>query len=345
MSNQIATALDFLLRGEDVPVEKMQFAVSEVMRGEADERLLAALLTALRMKGEAVSEIVGAARAMIECATRIPVNRGGLLDTCGTGGDHLKTFNISTATALVAASAGVPVAKHGNRSVSSSSGSADVLEALGVNVNLSPDQVGQCVDQLGIGFCFAPLFHGSMKHAMPVRKVLGFRTLFNVLGPLTNPAGAEFQLLGVADWELSSKVAWAISQLGRTRAFVVIGEGPLDEVCLWGETTVHQVEQQEVTMHVWTPESFGLPACQVSDLQVDSPQESAQTIEGVLNGETGPARDIILANTAAALLVSKKVEELKQGVELARHAIDQGAAKNLLDQLKQTTNSFPIPKG
>ncbi len=187
MSDAIRQAVSVAVKGEDVPAEVIEAAVSEVMRGEADERLLAALLAALRVKGEAVSEIVGAARAMIACAERIPIQREGLLDTCGTGGDELHTFNISTAAALVAASAGVAVAKHGNRSVSSSSGSADVLEALGVNVNLTPAQVGRCVEELGIGFCFAPLFHGSMKHAMPVRKVLGFRTLVQPLGTLNEP--------------------------------------------------------------------------------------------------------------------------------------------------------------
>ncbi len=227
------------------------------MRGEADERVLAALLTALRIKGEAVSEIVGAARAMIACATRIPTTRRGLLDTCGTGGDKLHTFNISTAAALVAASSGVPVAKHGNRSVSSSSGSADVLEALGINVRLTPEEVGRCVDDLGIGFCFAPLFHGSMKHAMPVRKVLGFRTLFNLLGPLTNPAGADFQLVGVSTVSAARKVAGALAELGRKRALVVCGAGHLDEVSLWGETTVFRVEGNSLIQEVWTPLFFG----------------------------------------------------------------------------------------
>lgn len=338
MSEPIVSALQTAVKGQDVSEEGMQSAISQVMRGEADERLLAALLTALRMKGEAVSEIVGAARAMTECATRIPTTRSGLLDTCGTGGDGLKTFNISTAAALVAASAGVPVAKHGNRSVSSSSGSADVLEALGVNVQLTPEQVGRCVDELGIGFCFAPLFHGSMKHAMPVRKLLGFRTLFNLLGPLTNPAGAEYQLLGVATLEAAGKIAQALARLGRKRAFVVCGAGQLDEVSLWGETTVYRIEGETVTPETWTPDTLGLPPCRAEDLKVESAEESAAIIRSILKNQTGPAKDMVLANAAAALYVAGKATTLAEGVTLANEALSSGRTAALLENLRDVTN-------
>ncbi len=338
MTSSIGQAVSFAVKGRDVPAELMEAAVSEVMRGEADDRLLAALLAALRVKGEAVSEIVGAARAMIACAARIPTTRRGLLDTCGTGGDELHTFNISTAAALVAASAGVPVAKHGNRSVSSSSGSADVLEALGVNVQLTPEQVGRSVDELGIGFCFAPLCHASMKHAMPVRKVLGFRTLFNLLGPLTNPAGAEYQLLGSATRHTAEKLAWALAELGRKRAFVVCGADQLDEVSLWGETSAFRVEYNIVTEETWTPADLGLAPCRVEDLQVSSASESAALIRSVLAGETGPPRDIVLANAAAALVVSEHLETLEQGVKAAVEAIDQGKTTELLARLVEVTN-------
>jgi len=338
MSEPIKQALHFAVRGIDVPADEMQAAIGQVMGGEADERLLAALLAALRAKGEAVSEIVGAARAMIDCATEIPTNRTGLLDTCGTGGDELKTFNISTAAALVAASAGVPVAKHGNRSVSSSSGSADVLEALGVNVNLTPEQVGRCLEEVGIGFCFAPLFHGSMKHAMPVRKLLGFRTLFNLLGPLTNPAGAEFQLLGVANLETAEKIAQALSLLRRKRAFVVCGAGQLDEVSLWGETTAYRVEGETVTRETWTAEDFQLSACRVEDLQVESADESAFVIRSVVEGQTGPARRIVLANAAAALFVSGHADSLPAGVAAAEKSLESGQTADLLERLKDVTN-------
>jgi anthranilate phosphoribosyltransferase len=340
MSDAVASALQFAVKGEDVPANMMQSAMGQVMQGEADERLLAALLTALRVKGEAVSEIVGAARAMIECAVKIPTHRQGLLDTCGTGGDGLSTFNISTAAALVAAAAGVPVAKHGNRSVSSSSGSADVLEALGVNVQLSPEHVGQCVEEIGIGFCFAPLCHGSMKHAMPVRKLLGFRTLFNLLGPLTNPAGAEFQLLGVSTKATAEKIAQALSQLSRKRAFVVCGAGHLDEVSLWGETTVYLIEEDRVTKETWTPQSFGLPECRAEDLQVHSAAESATVIREIFQGKPGPARDIVSANASAALFAAEKVNSLEEGVALAHDALDEDRATDLLEQLIRFSNAI-----
>ena len=337
MSEPIKEALEFAVKGEDVPADAMQAAISQVMEGGADERLLAALLTALRVKGEAVSEIVGAARAMTVRATQIPTSRTGLLDTCGTGGDELCTFNISTAAALVAASAGQPVAKHGNRSVSSSSGSADVLEVLGVNVQLTPEQVGRCLDEVGIGFCFAPLFHGSMKHAMPVRKALGFRTLFNLLGPLTNPAGAEFQLLGVSTLAAAENIAKALAELGRKRAFVVCGAGELDEVSLWGETTVYRVEDDKITRETWTAAAFGIAACRVEDLRVDSPQESAEVIRSLLAGKTGPARDIVLANAAAALFASGHADSLPAGVALAKQALESGKTAGLLERLKDVT--------
>lgn len=219
MHDAIQAALNAVFQQHDVPVATCQAAVGAIMDGQCDEASIAAFLTALRVKGEAVEEIVGAARAMSERAERVPTSRTGLLDTCGTGGDELRTFNISTATAFVAAACGVPVAKHGNRGVSSSSGSADVLEALGVRTSLSPAQVGRCIDELGIGFCFAPVFHGAMKHAAPVRKALRFRTLFNLLGPLTNPANAEFQLLGASRIATAEKLAQASAQLGRRRVF------------------------------------------------------------------------------------------------------------------------------
>ena len=339
MSDAVASAIQFAINGKDVPAEVMQSAISQVMEGAADERLLAALLTALRINGEAVSEIVGAARAMVAYATKIPTHRKGLLDTCGTGGDGLCTFNISTAAAIVAAAAGVPVAKHGNRSVSSSSGSADVLEALGVNVQLSPEVVGRCVDEIGIGFCFAPLCHGSMKHAMPVRKLLGFRTLFNLLGPLTNPAGAEFQLLGVSSLATAEKIAKALAQLNRKRAFVVCGAGELDEVSLWGETTVYLIEEGRVFEETWTSQSTGLPECRVEDLRVKSAEESANVIREILNGIPGPARDMVAANAAAALFAAEKVKSLEEGVTLAHDAIDEGRAADLLEQLKRFTNA------
>lgn len=319
----------------------MQSAVGRIMDGKAEEAQVAALLTALRMKGETVDEIVGAARAMIERCTRIPTQQTGLLDTCGTGGDALHTFNISTATALVVASCGVKIAKHGNRSVSSSSGSSEVLTALGVNIDLQPEQVATCIEGLGIGFCFAPLSHAAMKHAAPVRKKLGFRTIFNLLGPLTNPAGAQRQLLGANTPDAAEKLARAMLQLGRQSAAVVCGNGELDEVSLWGKTTAWIVNDGEVNRETWTAASFGLKEIDVDDLKVTSPDESANVIRNIFAGNPGPARDIVLANAAAALLVADVVDALPTGVTRAAEAIDTQATAGLLSQFVQRTQAFP----
>jgi anthranilate phosphoribosyltransferase len=240
MLEVIEQALNRLCDRQDLDAELMRAVVSAFMRGEAREVEVAAVLTALRVKGESIDEIVGAARAMVEHATPIVTQRTGVIDTCGTGGDQLHTFNISTTTAFVVAAAGVPVAKHGNRSVSSSSGAADVLEALGVNIQLGADGVGRCVREIGLGFCFATLLHGAMKHVGPIRKQLKFRTIFNLLGPLTNPARAEYQLLGTGRIENAEKLAYALAQLDRKRACVVCGAGHLDEVSLWGTTTAYE---------------------------------------------------------------------------------------------------------
>ncbi len=332
-------ALQSVLAGREISEQAMFDATTAVMRGEGSEAATAALLTALRLRGETVGEIVGAARAMLAFATPIPARRRGLLDTCGTGGDELRTFNISTATALVAAACGVPVAKHGNRSVSSSSGSADVLEALGVNISLTPEQVAQCIEQVGIGFCFAPLFHGAMKQVAPVRRELGFRTIFNLLGPLSNPAGAEFQLLGANRPATAFKLAQATRALERSRAVVVCGNGELDEVALWGETEAHLVIDGKHTQQTWTAECFGLPECRVDALVVDGPQASAEIIRRILAGERGPARDIVLANTAAALFAAGQVAALPEGVQRAASAIDRGEAGRLLERLVEFTQS------
>jgi anthranilate phosphoribosyltransferase len=274
---------------------------------------------------------------MIERCAKVPCSTTGLLDTCGTGGDGLHTFNISTATALVVAAAGVPVAKHGNRGVSSSSGSADVLRALGVNIELSPEQVGRCIDEIGIGFCFAPLVHGAMKHAAPVRRQLGFRTIFNLLGPLTNPAAAEFQLIGANTIAAAGKLAEALLHLGRTRAVVVCGNGELDEVSLWGETSAWILSDGELIEKRWKPTDFGLPECRVEELTVKSPEESAEVIRDVLSGSPGPACDIVLANAAAALLAAGKTTDLTTGVALARDVLADGSAAEFLARFAKAT--------
>ncbi len=340
MHDAIRDALNAVFERHDVPEPVCQSAVAAIMDGQCDEVSIAAFLTALRVKGEAVDEIVGAARAMIERAERVPTNRTGLLDTCGTGGDELHTFNISTATAFVAAACGVPVAKHGNRGVSSSSGSADVLEALGVHTQLTPAQVGRCLDEVGIGFCFAPVFHGAMRHAAPVRKALRFRTLFNLLGPLTNPANAEFQLLGASRNATAEKLANAAARLGRKRALIVCGNDQLDEVSLWGETTVFEASAGSVRRLTWTAATFGLSECSVSELQVASPTESAARIQAVFNGERSAARDIVVANAAAALIAAQAEADPVAAAHRTARAIDSGETAALLARFAERTQAL-----
>lgn len=336
MQPEVQTILEASLSVRDASAETIRAAIGAIMDGRCGDVEIAALLTALAVKGETEEELAGAAQAMRARMTRIPTGRTGLLDTCGTGGDRLHTFNISTATALVAAAAGVPVAKHGNRSASSRSGSADVLEALGVTIDLSPVQVGRCIDQVGIGFCFARLLHTAMKHVAPVRTALGFRTIFNLLGPLTNPAGAEFQLIGVGRVDTAERLARAAARLGTKRTLVVCGNDELDEIALWGVTTVFDVQGGHIGQHLWTAADLGLPECTVVPLQVTSPQESAQMIQGVLSGaHRGPPRDIVLANAAAALLAAGRVTSPSEGVTVAARSIDSGAAADTLQRLAQ----------
>ena len=337
MIDELRTAILELLDGRHLTSEIMRDAVGAIMDGRSTEVEIASLLTALRCRGESVDELVGAAQAMRERATVIPCQTQNLLDTCGTGGDALHTFNISTAAAIVAASAGQPVAKHGNRSVSSSSGSADVLEALGVNLQQSPAQVANCVDQIGIGFCFAPLLHQAMKYAAPIRKQLGFRTIFNMLGPLTNPARAAFQLVGASRIVSAEMLANALHRLGASRALVVCGNDELDEVSLWGETAVFEVAADGVQRHTWTTVTLGLPTCRVEDIKVSTAAESASLIRRVLEGEQGAARDIVVANAGAALLAANRTSTIQETVAQAADAIDTGRAAQLCERLVEFT--------
>ena len=339
MHDTLKPAVDALLHRRNLSALECSTAIGVIMDGACDPVDIAAFLTAMTAKGPIASELVGAATAMRQRATLIHSLRRPLLDTCGTGGDRLHTFNISTATALVAASCGVAVAKHGNRSVSSSSGSADVLEALGVNIALSAEAAGKCLDEVGLAFCFAPLIHGAMKHAAPVRRQLGFPTIFNLLGPLTNPTAAEFQLLGANSVDRAELLARALSQLQIRRAFVVCGNNELDEVSLWGTTTVFDVSAGAVNRCEWTHADFGLVPCDVATLRVASAIESAKVIRRVLQNDPGPAADMVIANTAAALLVSGKVETLPDGVRVAATAIRDGKSLALLESLIAQTNS------
>jgi anthranilate phosphoribosyltransferase len=339
MNPILKPALEQLIARQNLSSDAVQQCIGAMMDGACDEIDMAAWLTAMACKGPAAIELVGAAQAMRDRAARIATRRRPLLDTCGTGGDKLHTFNISTATAIVAAACGVNVAKHGNRSISSSSGSADVLEALGVNIQLTPEQSGRCLDEIGITFCFAPLVHGAMKHAAPIRKALGVPTIFNLLGPLTNPAGADYQLLGASSNERARLLASAMSVLGCRKALVVCGNDELDEVCLWGTTVAFEVSGGQIKEITWTPADFGLPECDVRDLRVKSSAESAATIERALNGEDGPAANIIIANTAAALLAAEKVETLKDAVAIARLTLTDSIATSKLNDLKEWTQA------
>lgn len=329
-----------LLEGETIDDAVMEQAVAAIMDARCEPAEIASFLTALRCRGESVPQLVGAARAMRARSLKIPCRRRGLLDTCGTGGDSLHTFNISTVTAFVAAAAGATVAKHGNRSASSKSGSADVLEALGVSLDLTPEQTAQCIDEIGLGFCFAPRLHAAMKSAAPIRQQLGFRTIFNLLGPLTNPASAEYQVIGAGRTHLAQLLAEALAELGTVRALVVCGNDELDEVSLWGETAVFVVESGRVQRETWSPETLGLPVCEVAELRVSSPVESAAVIRQVLAGEEGPSRDIVLANAAAALVACQLAANAADGVARARAAIDSGSAANLLEQFAQRTQEL-----
>jgi anthranilate phosphoribosyltransferase len=339
MIDELRFAVTELLDGRDLSADAMHAAVGAIMDGRSTEVEITALLTALRCRGETVGELVGAARAMRERATPIECRTPNLLDTCGTGGDSLHTFNISTAAALVAAAAGQPVAKHGNRSVSSSTGSADVLEALGVNLQQTPAQIGRCIDEIGIGFCFAPLLHGAMKYAAPVRKQLGFRTVFNMLGPLTNPARATYQVVGACRTAAAEMLAQALHQLGSQRALVVCGNDELDEVSLWGETAVFVVSPAGVQRQNWTAALLGLPECDVASLRVSNASESASLIRRVFAGERGPARDILVANAAAALFAARRADSIQAAIPIAADAIDQGRAAALCDRLVETTQT------
>ena len=326
-----------LLHGKDLTTADVNICVGVIMDGVCEPVDIAAFLTAMAAKGPVADELVGAAKAMRSRATLIQTERKPLLDTCGTGGDSLHTFNISTATAIVAAACGVHVAKHGNRSVSSSSGSADVLESLGVNINLNAEAAGRCLDEIGIAFCFAPMVHGAMKHAAPVRRQLGFPTIFNLLGPLTNPAGAEYQLLGASSVERAELLAMAIRQLGCKRTLVVCGNDQLDEVCLWGPTTVFDVRDDEICNYEWTPSDFGLPECSVADLTVRSATESAAVIRDILRGKQSPASAIVTANAAAALVAVDRFSNVRDAACFVLETIARGAAATKLHELIQVT--------
>jgi anthranilate phosphoribosyltransferase len=334
----IETALGRLAAGDDLSMEEMSAAIDEVISGQRTDGQIGILLMALRAKGETAAELAGAALALRRHMTPIRSTRQGLVDTCGTGGDGSGTFNISTAAALVVAAAGVPVAKHGNRAVTSRTGSADALAALGVNVQAGVEQVEACLDELGICFCFAPLLHPAMKRVAEVRKQLGVPTIFNLVGPLSNPAAAPFQVVGVGRAELRPLVAEALRLLGTQRAVVVQGEDGLDEVTLAGPTRVTEVSDGALRNFSWTPADFGLAPRGGEDLAVSDAAASADMIRGVLAGKPGAARDIVVLNAAAALWTAGRGNTPAECAALAIAAIDSGAAADLLARLVECSN-------
>jgi anthranilate phosphoribosyltransferase len=334
-----------LIRRENLSPDEMAAAFELVMTGQATEAQIGGFLAALAAKGETVEEIAAAARVMRSKMTPIalpttPTSPPGriVLDTCGTGGDRLNTFNISTAAAIIAAAAGVTVAKHGNRAATGTSGSAEVLAELGVNVSAPANIVQRCMDQAGIGFCFAPLLHGAMKFAAPVRKQLGVRTIFNILGPLTNPASARRQVLGVFADELTVTLARVLGELGSERAAVVHGRDGLDEVSLTGPTHVAELVAGAVREYELTPGDFGLSAIRLADIQVRSPAQSAAMIHDVLAGKPGPAADIACANAALACVIADRAADVVAGLKLCRDAIASGTAARTLEQLVRISN-------
>jgi anthranilate phosphoribosyltransferase len=335
----IREAINRVVNRQDLLENEMQDVMNAIMAGEATAAQIGAFITGLRMKGETIDEIVGAVRVMRAKATFVDtgVNTSDgeiLMDIVGTGGDCSGTFNVSTTTSFVVAAAGIPVAKHGNRAVSSQCGSADVLEALGVDLSLPAERVAECVKSVGIGFLFAPVLHGAMKHAIGPRREIGIRTIFNILGPMTNPAGANVQLTGVFDKALTTTLAEVLVRLGIKRTLVVWGEGNLDEMTITGTTHIADGRDGKVVSYTITPEGLGLERAAIEQIRGGSTaEEAAGQVRAVLSGEVGPKRDMVLLNAAGSLLAAEKVEDLQAGVVMARELIDSGKAMAKLDQL------------
>jgi anthranilate phosphoribosyltransferase len=334
-------ALTTLIDKHDLSREEMLSVMHQIMGGELTPVQIAGILVALRAKGETITEIAAAAQVMRELATKVPVAADDhLVDTCGTGGDGAHTFNISTASVFVAAAAGAKVAKHGGRSVSSTCGSADVLEALDVNVNLTPEQVAESVKEVGVGFMFAPNYHSAMKHAAPVRRELGVRTLFNLLGPLTNPASAKNQVMGVFRRELTGKLANVLKELGSRHVMVVHAADGLDEISLAGDTFVAELKNRKVTEYTLNPVQFGFAPCSSDKLTVHNIDEAKAMFFAALNNQDGPARDIVALNAGAAIYVAGASASLAEGIAAAQAALASGAAKTKLAQLVAFTSRF-----
>ncbi len=346
----ITEAIKRVVERHDLSVDEAEAVLEQIMSGESSDAQIGALLTALRMKGETAEELTGFARVMRRRASSVQpystvateiggTEREALIDTCGTGGDVSGSFNISTATAFVAAGGGLRVAKHGNRSVSSQCGSADVVEALGVRIEISPDRIARSIDEVGIGFLYAPLLHTAMKHVATARKQMGIRTIFNMLGPLTNPAGADAQVIGVYAESLTELLAEVLRRLGSRRALVVSSSDGLDEISLSAPTRVTELSGGRIETYTISPEDFGLRQASLKEIRGGDRDENAGIILGILKGAEGPRRDIVLLNAAAAFVVSNKARGFKEGLALASQSIDSGEALRKLRRLIEFTNS------
>lgn len=329
--------LNKIVQGFDLSETEMSQMITEIFSGNVTDAQIGALMAALATKGETFEELAGAARAMRRKAIRIQASAPTIVDTCGTGGDGAQTFNISTTTAFVVAGCGVTVAKHGNRSVSSQCGSADLLEVLGVKLDTDPEIMEEAVQEIGIGFLFAPLYHGAMRHAAKARKEVGLRSIFNMLGPLTNPAGANCQLLGVYAPELTEMFAYALQLLGAKRAFVVHGHDGLDEISVCAPTRVSELKDGLIRTYDITPKQFFGKEADPSELLGGIPEENAEITRKILNGEKGPKRDIVLLNASAALVSTENAEDFQEGIRLAEISIDEGAAAGKLEDLVKYT--------
>ncbi|RMG01950.1 MAG: anthranilate phosphoribosyltransferase [Nitrospirae bacterium] len=335
----IKEAINILVQGINLSESEMVECMNEIMEGRATDAQIGAFLTALRIKGETVEEITGAARVMREKAARINAPEG-VVDTCGTGGDMAHTFNISTTTAIVVAACGVPVAKHGNRSVSSRSGSADLLEALGVKIDLPPESVEKCLFETGFGFLFAPLFHPAMKYAIGPRREMGIRTVFNILGPITNPAGAKRQTLGVFSDRLTEPLASVLGNLGAEDVMVFHGEDGLDEITITDGTKVSRYRNGSVESFILSPEDFGFSRASSSDIAGGTAEENAVITKAILSGEKGPKRDTVIMNSAATLIVAGKTEDYREAASIAAEAIDSGKAMKKLDEIIKVSSAL-----
>lgn len=330
-----------LINAQNLNQQEMELVFTQIMQGEATPAQIASFITALRVKGATVDEIAGAANIMRKFATRLSIKSEKILDTCGTGGSGKHIFNVSTLVALIASGAQITVAKHGNRSVSSKSGSADLLEKLGVNINAQPAIVEKCINEINIGFLFAPTFHKAMKYAIGPRREIGIRTIFNVLGPLTNPAGATNQLLGTFNRKLTTPLAEVLGKLGLKHAMVVCGADGLDEVSITGETFVSELINAQVKNYIVEPEQFGIKKAKMEKLQIEDAEQSADIAKKVLDGEQCPITDIVLLNAAFAIYVADAAESIKDGLKIAKKSLAEGKAKEKLELLVKYTNEIP----